>query len=166
MWPFGAGNKKCPCASKEICKSTGAAWIREYLNIFSCQGGARILKKASFPRKSKTCQSTGFRQAGTALCSLRLQFLRSYLIIAVQLAGMDGQPCGQKLFNIKGVLRGIIRQVFIVRVFGNIVFAGEEGADAPDLQEAFPAIHHGKLVYRHQILSTSTEYQNHKRFQE
>ena len=129
MWPFGAGNKKCPCASKEICKSTGAAWIREYLNIFSCQGGARILKKASFPRKSKTCQSTGFRQAGTALCSLRLQFLRSYLIIAVQLAGMDGQPCGQKLFNIKGVLRGIIRQVFIVRVFGNIVFAGEEGAD-------------------------------------
>ena len=53
----------------------------------------------------------------------------------------------------KGIFRGIIRQVFIVRVFRNIVLAGEERPDAPDLQEAFPAVHHGQFVHRHQILS-------------
>ena len=106
-------------------------------------------------------------QAGTALCTLSLQILGADLIIAVHLTGTDRQPCRQEFFNVKGVLFVIIRQIFIVRVFGNIVLTGEKRSDTPDLQEAFTAVHHGELVNRHQIFTTmsSGEFKKQKKGQ-
>ena len=39
-------------------------------------------------------------------------------------------------------------------MFGNIVFPRKEGPHAPDLQEAFAAVHHSQFIYRHQIFAT------------
>ena len=95
----------------------------------------------------------GLRQAGTALCSFSSQILGADLIIAVQLTGTDRQPCRQEFFNVKGVLFVIIRQIFIVRVLGNIVLVGEKRPDAAYLQKTLAAVHDGQFINGHQILT-------------
>ena len=85
---------------------------------------------------------------------LRCQFFRRDLIVGVQLSGTYRQSCRQVFLYVKGVLFVKIRKIFVIRVFGNVILPGQEGTHAPDLQEAFSAVHHRKLVNGHQIFAT------------
>ena len=93
---------------------------------------------------------------------LRCQFFRRDLIVGVQLSGTYRQSCRQVFLYVKGVLFVKIRKIFVIRVFGNVILPGQEGTHAPDLQEAFSAVHHRKLVNGHQIFATmsSDEFKN------
>ena len=76
--------------------------------------------------------------------------------------GLHGQPAAQKLRNIKVILFAGIQQVLVLRMLGNIEFVGEKRSDTLHLQDALAAIHHRKLVRRHQIFATmsSDEFKN------
>ena len=72
----------------------------------------------------------------------------------VDLIRFRHQPCGEILFDIKGVPWVRVRQILIIGVLGDIVLIREEGAHAPKLQDALAAVQHRQLVYRGKVFAT------------
>lgn len=58
-----------------------------------------------------------------------------------------------KLLNVEGVFLVGVRRELVVGVAGQIVLAGKEGPNAPQLQNTFAAVQHGQLVRGHQLLA-------------
>ena len=71
----------------------------------------------------------------------------------VDLIRFRHQPCGEILFDIKGVPWVCVRQILIIGVTGDVVLIREEGAHAPKLQDALAAVQHRQLVYRGKVFS-------------
>lgn len=80
----------------------------------------------------------------------------------VDLIRFRHQPCGEVLFDIKGVPWVRVRQILIIGVTGDVVLIREEGAHAPKLQDALAAVHHRQFVYRGKVFATmsSDEFKN------
>lgn len=66
------------------------------------------------------------------------------------------QPCGEILFDIKGVPWVRVRQILIIGVTGDVVLIREEGAHSPKLQDALAAVQHRQLVYRGKVFATKS----------
>lgn len=60
---------------------------------------------------------------------------------------------GEELFNVKGVARVGIGQVFVVGMLCDVVLVREERTNASELKNALAAVHDGKLVLAHQLLA-------------
>ena len=57
------------------------------------------------------------------------------------------------LFDVKGVLLIEIGRVLVVWVLGDIVLIRQKRPDAPELQDAFAAVHDSQLVPAHQLFA-------------
>ena len=68
----------------------------------------------------------------------------------------------QELLNVEGVALIVIRCVLVVWVLGQIIFVGQKGTDAAQLEDALATIQHRKLIDGREIFATmsSDEFKN------
>ena len=64
----------------------------------------------------------------------------------VDLICFRNEPCGQILFNIKGVPGVRVQKIFIVGVSGDVVLIREEGTHTAKLQDALAPVQNRQLV--------------------
>lgn len=78
---------------------------------------------------------------------------------------MELCPGIQILFNVEGELFIIIGCVLVVRVLRQIVFIGQEGTNASQLQDAFAAVHDCQFIPAHKLFAimSSDEFKKGKK---
>lgn len=82
------------------------------------------------------------------------RFVGVCLVNLLNVARLQFQLTAQKLLNVEGVFLVGVRRELVVGVAGQIVLAGKEGPNAPQLQNTFAAGQHGQLVRGHQLFAT------------
>ena len=85
-----------------------------------------------------------------------------YLVHVVFLVGLERQAAGHILFDVEGVLRVGVGEVFVVRMLRYVVLVAQERAKAADLEDALAAVEGGKVVHAHELFATmsSDEFKN------
>lgn len=86
----------------------------------------------------RTCN---FLRSGVNLINL-IRFLRLYFELG-----------GEKLFNIKRVAPVGIREVFVIRMLGDVIFLRQERAHAAKLEDALAAIQNCQLIHAGKLLA-------------
>ena len=61
---------------------------------------------------------------------------------------------GHILFDVEGVLRVGVGEVFVVGMLRYVVLVAQEGAQAADLEDALAAVEGGKVVHAHELFAT------------
>jgi len=74
-----------------------------------------------------------------------------YLVHVVFLVGLERQAAGHILFDVEGVLRVGVGEVFVVRMLRYVVLVAQERAKAADLEDALAAVEGGKVVHAHEL---------------
>ena len=74
-----------------------------------------------------------------------------YLVHVVFLVGLERQAAGHILFDVEGVLRVGVGEVFVVRMLRYVVLVAQEGAQAAKLEDALAAVEGGKVVHAHEL---------------
>ena len=77
-----------------------------------------------------------------------------YLVHVVFLVGLELEAAGHILFDVEGVLRVGVGEVFVVGVLRYVVLVAQEGAQAADLEDALAAIESGEVVHAHELFAT------------
>lgn len=90
--------------------------------------------------------------------------IRNYLVHVVFLVGLELEAVGHILFDVEGVLRVGVGEVFVVGVLRDVVLVAQEGAQAADLEDALAAIESGEVVHAHQLAPELLVVQRVRRF--
>ena len=61
---------------------------------------------------------------------------------------------GHILFDVEGVLRVGVGEVFVVGMLRNVVLVAQERAQAAELEDALAAVEGGKVVHAHELFAT------------
>ena len=88
--------------------------------------------------------------------------IRNYLVHVVFLVGLELEAAGHILFDVEGVLRVGVGEVFVVGMLRYVVLVAQEGSQAADLEDALAAVEGGKVVHAHELFATmsSDEFKN------
>ena len=74
-----------------------------------------------------------------------------YLVHVVFLVGLELEAAGHILFDVEGVLRVGVGEVFVIWVAGDVVLVRQKRAQAADLEDALVAVEGGKVVHAHEL---------------
>ena len=80
--------------------------------------------------------------------------IRNYLVHVVFLVGLELEAAGHILFDVEGVLRVGVGEVFVVGMLRYVVLVAQEGSQAADLEDALAAVEGGKVVHAHELFAT------------
>lgn len=90
-----------------------------------------------------------------------------YLVHLVFLVGLELEAAGHILFDVEGVLRVGVGEVFVVGMLRYVVLVAQERAQAADLEDTLAAVEGGDLVLGHQLFAimSSDEFKKQKKGQ-
>ena len=74
-----------------------------------------------------------------------------YLVHVVFLVGLELEAAGHILFDVEGVLRVGVGEVFVIWVAGDVVLVRQKRAQAADLEDALAAVEGGEVVHAHEL---------------
>ena len=74
-----------------------------------------------------------------------------YLVHVVFLVSLELEAVEHILFDVEGVLRVGVGEVFVVGVLRYVVLVAQEGAQAADLEDALAAVEGGEVVHAHEL---------------
>lgn len=74
-----------------------------------------------------------------------------YLVHLVFLVGLELEAAGHILFDVEGVLRVGVGEVFVVGMLRYVVLIRQKRAQAADLEDALAAVEGGKVVHAHEL---------------
>ena len=90
--------------------------------------------------------------------------IRNYLVHVIFLAGLELEAVGHILFDVEGVLRVGVGEVFVVGMLRYVVLVAQEGAQAADLEDALAAVEGGEVVHAHELAPKLLVVQAVRRF--
>ena len=87
-------------------------------------------------------------KSGTDLSALCV-----YFIYIADLIGLEFQPGGQELLDVKGVLGVRIGCELEIGVFGDVVLVRKERPHTAQLEDALASIHDGQFILAHKLFA-------------
>ena len=87
-----------------------------------------------------------------------------YLVHVVFLVGLERQAAGHILFDVEGVLRVGVGEIFVVGMLRDVVLIRQKRAQAADLEDALAAIESGEVVHAHELAPELLVVQAVRRF--
>ena len=74
-----------------------------------------------------------------------------YLVHVVFLVSLELESAGHILFDVEGVLRVGVGEVFVVGMLRDVVLVAQEGSQAAELEDALAAVEGGEIVHAHEL---------------
>ena len=74
-----------------------------------------------------------------------------YLVHVVFLVGLELEAVGHILFDVEGVLRVGVGEIFVVAMLRDVVLIRQKRAQAAELEDALAAVEGGEVVHAHEL---------------
>lgn len=130
--------------------SVWSTWIAELKNSIQ-KPGAVPRTRRRLPAQPRPPFNVLLKAAVFSWASSGLVVGLVYLVYLVFLVGLELEAAGHILFDVEGVLRVGVGEVFVVGMLCNVVLVAQEGAQAADLEDALAAVESGKVVHAHEL---------------
>ena len=138
--------RPAPRAMTSVC-STSTALLKNSIQ----KPGAVPRTRRRLPAQPRPPFNVLLKAAVSSWASSGLVVGLVYLVHVVFLVGLERQAAGHILFDVEGVLRVGVGEVFVIWVAGDVVLVAQEGAQAADLEDALAAIEGGEVVHAHEL---------------
>ena len=130
--------------------SVWSTWIAELKNSIQKPGASprtrRRLQAQPRPPFNVLLKAAVFSWASSGLVVGLV-----YLVHVIFLVGLELEAAGHILFDVEGVLRVGVGEVFVVGVLRDVVLIRQKRAQTADLEDALAAVEGGKVVHAHEL---------------
>ena len=130
--------------------SVWSTWIAELKNSIQ-KPGAVPRTRRRLPAQPRPPFNVLLKAAVLSWASSGLVVGLVYLVHVVFLVGLELEAVGHILFDVEGVLRVGVGEVFVVGMLRYVVLVAQEGSQAAKLEYALAAVEGGEVVHAHQL---------------
>ena len=132
--------------------SVWSTWIAELKNSIQ-KPGASPRTRRRLPAQPRPPFNVLLKAAVSSWASSGLVVGLVYLVHVVFLVSLELEAAGHILFDVEGVLRVGVGEVFVVGMLRYVVLVAQEGAQAAELEDALAAVEGGEVVHAHELIA-------------
>ena len=130
--------------------SVWSTWIAELKNSIQ-KPGAVPRTRRRLPAQPRPPFNVLLKAAVLSWASSGLVVGLVYLVHVVFLVSLELESAGHILFDVEGVLRVGVGEVFVVGVLRDVVLIRQKRAQTADLEDALAAVEGGEIVHAHEL---------------
>ena len=132
--------------------SVWSTWIAELKNSIQ-KPGASPRTRRRLPAQPRPPFNVLLKAAVLSWASSGLVVGLVYLVHVVFLVGLELEAAGHILFDVEGVLRVGVGEVFVVGMLRYVVLVAQEGSQAAELEDALASVEGGEIVHAHKLIA-------------